>query len=156
MLLLSSSLSCSAGYSAVSKGYSQTLLPIHVAGQPIPATYIFPDTAVGNAGLCRFEASLAAMPTEPVTAQQIAGQNSAIYGYQSDPNNVVYNGLSNITNPALVIVGTLDQVTSVQDDLILVNKIPGASLLQFADAGHAAILQHAVTAGQVVSAFLDA
>ena len=68
----------------------------------------------------------------------------------------MYNALGNITTSVLVIAGSEDMVVSVQDDYILVNRIPGASLLQFADAGHAAILQHAVTAGQVISAFLDA
>ena len=146
---------CIAGYSAASQALAVPLVPAHLAGMPVPAPYIFPDNAAGNAGLCRFEASLATMPTEPVTAQQIAGQNSAIYGYYDDPQSPIYNALSNITNPVLVIAGTLDVVVSVQDDIVLVDKIPGASFLQFADAGHAAILQHAVEAGQVINAFLD-
>jgi len=139
----------------VSKADAVPLVSVHLEGLPVPATYIFPNNDAGNAGLCRFEASLATMPKEPVTAQQIAGQNSAIYGYYDDPQSPVYNALGNITSPVLVIAGSLDIVVSVQDDMTLVNKIPGASLLQFADAGHAAILQHAVTAGQVISAFLD-
>ena len=122
----------------------------------MPATYIFPDTDAGNTGLCKFEKSLSIMPKEPVTSQQIAGQNSAIYGYYNDAASPLYNALGNITTSVLVIAGSEDMVVSVQDDYILVNRIPGASLLQFADAGHAAILQHAVTAGQVISAFLDA
>ncbi len=56
----------------------------------------------------------------------------------------------------LVIAGTLDEVVSVQDDILIFDMIPGASFLQFADAGHAAILQHAVEAGEVISVFLDA
>ncbi len=55
----------------------------------------------------------------------------------------------------LIIAGTLDEAISVEDDLTLFNAIPGASLLQFDDAGHAAILQHAVTSATVISAFLD-
>ena len=47
-------------------------------------------------------------------------------------------------------------VLSVEDHCTLVNQIPEASFLQFMHAGHAAILQHAVTAGEVISAFLDA
>ena len=144
------------GYSAQSQIYAQPLVPTHLAGLPVPATYIFPDSDAGNTGLCKFVASLAIMPKEAVTPQQIAGQNSAIYGYYEDPASSVYHALGNITSPVLVIAGTRDMVVSVQDDYTLVNRIPGASFLQFADAGHAAILQHAVTAGQVISAFLDA
>lgn len=145
-----------AGYSAASQALAVPLVPIHLQGLPVPATYIFPDNIPGNAGLCRFEASLAVMPKEPVTAQQIAGQNSAIYGYYDDPQSTVYHALVNVTSPLLVIAGTLDEVVSVQDDVLLVEEIPGASFLQFADAGHAAILQHAVEAGEVISAFLHA
>ena len=96
------------------------------------------------------------MPQEPVTSQQIAGQNNAIFEYANDPESLLFHGLGNITAPTLVIAGSQDMIISVQDDDILIDKIPGASLLQFADAGHAAILQHAVTAGQIISAFLDA
>ena len=96
------------------------------------------------------------MPKETVTPQQIAGQNTAIYSYDDDPDSIVFHALSNITNPALAVAGTLDQVISIQDGLLILNSIPGASLLQFPDAGHAAILQHGVTAGQWMSAFLDA
>ena len=144
------------GYSAASQALAVPLVPGQLQGLPVPATYLFPDNDPGNAGLCRFEASLAAMPKEPVTPQQIAGQNSAIYGYYGDPQSTVYHALGNITTEVLVIAGTLDEVVSVQDDILVVDMIPGASFLQFADAGHAAILQHAVEAGEVISAFLDA
>ena len=149
-------LCCCAGYSAQSLVYQQALLPAHLAGQAVPATYIFPDTDAGNLGLCKFIKSLSVMPKEPVTPQQIIGQNSAIYGYTDDVDSTVYYGLKNITAPVLILAGSQDMVLSVQDDYILANEIPDASFFQFADAGHAAILQHAVTASQVVTAFLDA
>lgn len=98
------------GYSAASQALAVPLVPVHLQGLPVPATYIFPDNDPGNAGLCRFEASLAAMPKEPVTPQQIAGQNSAIYGYYGDPQSTVYHALGNITTEVLVIAGTLDEV----------------------------------------------
>lgn len=95
------------------------------------------------------------MPQAPVSSDQLLGQNPAIFDYLNDPGSAIYNSLGNMTNPVLVIHGSQDQDVSVQDGYILANKIPGASFLQFADAGHGAILQHAVTAGQVVSTFLD-
>ena len=100
-------------------------------------------------------ASIAAMPQEPVTAQQIAAQNSVLFSYFGDPDSTIFNALANITTPVLVVAGTQDQILSVQDDVALVNKISGASLLQFADAGHAAILQHAVDSADVITVFLD-
>ena len=142
------------GYNAASRALAD-IKPLLLQGLPLPPTYIFPDNVPGNAGLCRFETSLATMPTEPVTSQQVSGQNPAIFAYQDDPESLVYNALGNITAPLLVIVGTLDDIVSVQDDILLVERVPGASFLQFADAGHAAILQHAVEAGEVISAFLD-
>ena len=131
-------------------------MPLEYAGMPVPATYIFPNTTAGNTGLCKFVASMAVMPQEPVTSQQIAGENSAIHNYITDSASTVYHALGNITAPVLVVAGSEDMVLSVQDDYTLVNNIPGASFLHFADAGHAAILQHAVTAGEDISAFLDA
>ena len=124
-------------------------------GEPIPATYIYSDNPAGNNGLCQFQAAMAKLPQEPVTPQQIAGQNTAIDAYQDDPNSTVFHALSNITNPTLVVAGTLDEVLSVEDSLLIVNNIPGASLLQFADAGHAAILQYGISSGLLISAFLD-
>ena len=99
-----------AGYTAQSRAYAQPLIPVHLAGQPVPATYIFPDTDGGNTGLCKFETSLGIMPTEPVTSQQIAGQNNAIYGYYNDAGSLVYSALGNITRPVLVIAGSGDMV----------------------------------------------
>ena len=160
MLLVHISTSCTpvmpVGYTAASRALAEIKRPLLLQGLPIPATYIFPDNVPGNAGLCRFKTSLATMPTEPVTPQQVSGQNSAIFTYQADPQSLIYNALGNITAPVLVIAGTLDDILSVQDDMLLVKRVPGASFLQFADAGHAAILQHAVEAAEVISAFLDA
>ena len=146
---------CFAGFSATSRAYGQALQPIFEAGEPVPATTIFPDSPAGNSALCRWEASLATLPEEPVTPQQVARQTTAINGFEDDSDSTVYHALSNITNSALIVVGTLDQVFSFEDSLLMVDAISGASLLQYADAGHAAMLQHGVTAGQEIAAFLD-
>ena len=145
-----------AGYSRQSALDEEALRPMDLAGIATPATYIYPDIEAGNIGLCKFVASEAVMPQEPVTPQQNIGQLSAIDDYYKDPASTVYHALGNITAPVLVVAGTQDVILSVQDDYTLVNMIPGASFLQFADAGHAAIMQHAVTAGEYISAFLDA
>ena len=95
------------------------------------------------------------MPQEVTTSDQIKAQNKAIDAALDDPTGALYYSLANITNSMLVVAGSMDMVLAVQDDYTIVDRVPGASLLQFADAGHAAVLQHAVTAGQVISAFLD-
>lgn len=95
------------------------------------------------------------MPQEVTTSDQIKAQNKAIDAALDDPRSALYYSLANITNPMLVVAGSMDMVLAVQDDYTIVGRVAGASLLQFADAGHAAVLQHAVTAGQVISAFLD-
>ncbi len=56
-----------AGYSAASQALAVPLIPVHLQGLPVPATYIFPDNDPGNAGLCRFEASLAARSQSPLS-----------------------------------------------------------------------------------------
>ena len=129
--------------------------PALLSGTPQPAYPIYPDNDAGNMGLCKFVASQKVMPQVPVSSEQLLGQNPAIFDYLNEPSSAIYNSLGNITNPVLVVHGSRDQDVSVQDGYTLVNKIPGASFLQFADAAHGAIFQHAVTVGQVVSAFLD-
>ena len=117
---------------------------------------MFPDTPAGNAGLCRFLAAQKAMTQEPTTDLQIKAQSTPNYAAFTDPDATLYNQLGNITSPTLVIAGSQDMVLSVEDDYTIAGQIPEASLLQLADAGHAAVLQHAVAAGQIISAFLDA
>ena len=145
-----------AGYSSQSQSLLQHIIQLTSAGLPVPASYIFPDANAGNAGLCRLLASQEVMPQEATTTEQIKAQNKPLYAAITDPDATLYNRLGNIANPALIVAGTQDMVLSVEDHCTLVNQIPEASFLQFTDAGHAAILQHAVTAGEVISAFLDA
>ncbi len=95
------------------------------------------------------------MPSDPVSLEQANSETSAVESYILDPASTVFHALGNITNPVLVIAGTLDQRISIQDAYTLVEHIPEASFWQFADAGHESILQHAITAGRIISAFLD-
>ena len=125
------------------------------AGTAEENALLFPDNASGNAGLCQKLASDKAMPNDTATEAQKDAQGPAAASYTTDPTSTIFHALPNITNPVMVIAGTLDDILSIEDDYMLVNRIPGASFLQFPDAGHAAITQHAVTCGQVISAFLD-
>lgn len=151
----SSAASFCAGTSAESAAVLEAQAPALLSGTAQPAYPIYPNTDAGNLGLCKFVASQQVMPQTLVSSEQLLGQNPAIFDYLNEPSSATYNSLGNITNPVLVIHGSRDEDVSVQDGYTLVNKIPGASFLQFADAGHGAILQHAVTVSRVVSAFLD-
>lgn len=144
-----------AGTSAETAAIIEAQAPDLLSGTPQAYDPIFPDTDAGNLGLCKLIASQEVMLQAPVSTEQLLGQHPAIFDFLDDPSSAIYNSLGNITNPVLVIHGSQDQDVAVQDGCTLVNKIPGASFLQSADAAHGAILQHAVTAGQVVSAFLD-
>ena len=108
-----------------------------LSGQSLPPTYIYPDTDAGNAGLCRLVASQMVMPNDPLTPAQVGMQTPAIEAYLEGPDTSAYTGLHNFTNPLWVIAGTQDQILSVQDDEIIVSMVPSASLLQYADSGHA-------------------
>jgi len=145
-----------AGTSATSLANLNAISTVLLSGQSLPPTYIYPDTEAGNAGLCRLVASQMVMPNDPLTPAQVGLQTPAIEAYLEGPDTSAYTGLHNLTNPLLVIAGTQDQILSVQDDMTIVSMVSGASLLQFADSGHAAILQHGATNGAVISAFLDA
>ena len=156
MLLLATLACCVAGTSAQTQANLAAITEVLMSGSPLSPTFIYPDTEDGNAGLCQFVAAQMVMPQAPTPPMQVAAQNPAIYSFLGGPSTAAYTGLGNITNPVLVIAGSQDQILSVQDDYLIVNTIPEASFLQYADAGHAAILQHGATNGVVISAFLDA
>lgn len=144
------------GTSATSLANLNAISTVLLSGQSLPPTYIYPDTDAGNAGLCRLVASQMVMPNDPLTPAQVGLQTPAIEAYLEGPDTPAYTGLHNLTNPLLVIAGTQDQILSLQDDKTIVSMVSGACLLQYADSGHAAILQHGATNGAVISAFLDA
>lgn len=144
------------GTSATTLANLNAISTVLLSGQSLPPTYIYPDTEAGNAGLCRFVASQMVMPNDPLTPAQVRLQTPAIEAYLEGPDTPAYTGLHNLTNPMLVIAGTQDQIVSVQDVKTIASMVSGASLLQYADSGHAAILQHGATNGALISAFLDA
>ena len=72
----------------------------------MPPELIFPDTEVGNEGLCRLVASLDVMPDDvPTTEQNLQQANGLLPDY--GPNyTYVYDRLGNFTAPTLVVQGT--------------------------------------------------
>lgn len=97
----------------------------------------------------------------PPTADQIVKQVPAsvnhfdLPGYAGPGDSFVYENLGNITAPTLVLVGGQDLLLPLGDSQVLADRIPGASLIQFPDAGHAAILQHEYASARYIADFLD-
>lgn len=148
---------CTCGYAGVSnltQAYGQYFSSLPTGG-PQLETLGYPDNESRNAGLCRHEAFQQVLPQDPNTAAQQTSEGPAIASYLEDPNSPIFHALGNITNPVMIFGGTLDVRISVQDVYTLVNHIPGAAFYQFTGAGHGSIQQHAVTAGTLISAFLD-
>ena len=117
---------------------------------------LFPSTPAGNAALCRYLASLDAMPKNAATQEQILAQIPTLIAVFMEPSpDEIYNGLGNITSPTLMLAGSQDAMVALGNSLVLVERIPGASLLQYADAGHAAILQHDSDAPAFINVFLN-
>ena len=66
----------------------------------------------------------------------------------------VCNQLSKVTVPTLVVTGTEDVAVPPANDLIIAQKIPGAWLVQFKEAGHALMIQYPAELNTVIETFL--
>jgi pimeloyl-ACP methyl ester carboxylesterase len=63
--------------------------------------------------------------------------------------------LGKISIPTLVITGTQDNNVPSANSLIIAGKIPGASLIQIKDAGHALFVQYPDKVNRVLQTFLS-
>ena len=63
--------------------------------------------------------------------------------------------LASLTSPVLIIAGKNDTVLPFAGDQALAEALPDASLLSFSDAGHAVLLQHALTLAPNITSWLD-
>jgi pimeloyl-ACP methyl ester carboxylesterase len=66
----------------------------------------------------------------------------------------VCDRLKNMTKPSLIITGTEDVAVPFSNSLVLVEKIPGAWLVQIKDAGHGLMYQYPETFTTVIETFL--
>jgi pimeloyl-ACP methyl ester carboxylesterase len=67
----------------------------------------------------------------------------------------VCDQLMNMTKPTLIITGTEDVAVPYVNSLVLVEKIPGAWLVQIRDAGHGLMYQYPETFIDIVETFLN-
>jgi pimeloyl-ACP methyl ester carboxylesterase len=89
------------------------------------------------------------IPTETSSITGATGQIHAIASW-----NGVCNTISKIIQPTLIITGTDDIIAPAANSLILVDKIPGAWLVQFKDAGHGLMYQYPEKLSRIVLIFL--
>lgn len=143
-----------SGTSNQTRAYGQYYNSLPADG-PEVMTLLYPDTAAGNSGLCRHLAFQQVMPNDTLLSNQSAGELAATATYTRDPTSHIFHSLGNITNPVLVLGGTLDIRISIADLYTLVDYIPDASLVLLDSAGHESVQQYAITAGGIISDFLD-
>jgi pimeloyl-ACP methyl ester carboxylesterase len=67
----------------------------------------------------------------------------------------VCSQLPNISNPTLVITGTEDVAVPAANSLIIIQKIPGAWLVQMKGAGHGLMYQYPEQFSNIVETFLE-
>ncbi len=131
-----------AGTSNQTRAYGQYYNSLPADG-PEVMTLLYPDTAAGNAGLCRHLAFQQVMPNDTLFSNQSAGELAATATYTQDPKSHIFHSLGNITNPVLVMGGTFDIRISIADLYTLVDYIPDASLVLLDSAGHESVQQYA-------------
>ena len=90
------------------------------------------------------------IPTESVSPEVMGMQTKALENWSGNCQI-----LGDITSPTLAIVGTDDFFTPAENSVTIVEKIPGAWLVQIRDAGHGLMYQYPETFTTIVETFLN-
>ena len=90
------------------------------------------------------------IPTESVSPEVMGMQTEALENWSGNCQI-----LGDITSPTLAIVGTDDFFTPAENSVTIVEKIPGAWLVQIRDAGHGLMYQYPETFTTIVETFLN-
>ena len=73
------------------------------------------------------------MPQDEPSLQQIKTAPTSSAG--AVPDGDLYTKLKNVNNSLLIITGSKDGVDPFSNDLAILNSMPDASLIRFADVG---------------------
>jgi pimeloyl-ACP methyl ester carboxylesterase len=87
--------------------------------------------------------------TETITPEVRAKQMSAVANWPG-----IYDQLSSIQTPTLILAGTADEVVPPGNALLLAEQIPGSWLVRFRDGGHGMMFQFPEQLAVVVQTFL--
>lgn len=90
------------------------------------------------------------IPSESVSPEVTEKQTKALENWTGNCQI-----LGNINSPTLVIVGTDDYFTPSANSINIVEKVPGAWLVQIKDAGHGLMYQYPEIFNQAVLGFLN-
>jgi pimeloyl-ACP methyl ester carboxylesterase len=94
-------------------------------------------------------------PSEIILSTTLVKQFNVVEDWLSRNWTGVCNQLQNITIPTLSITGTEDVAVPAVNSLILVEKIPGAWLVQIKGAGHGLMYQYPEQFIKIVKTFLE-
>jgi pimeloyl-ACP methyl ester carboxylesterase len=89
-------------------------------------------------------------PNEKTSPENIERQTQAMEKWQG-----AYDRLPDIRSSTLVATGTEDVLTPPQNSLTIVNRIPGAWLVQIGEAGHGLMYQFPDRFARIISDFLE-
>lgn len=107
----------------------------------------------GDDTFAQGKAALPASPEVHMQAQNFAGLKHAAYGMLTQHSADAINSLPEIAVPTLVVVGDRDEPFLAASDYMAA-KIPGASKVVIANAGHAANVDQPADFNRAVLAFL--
>ena len=93
--------------------------------------------------------------TEIILSTTLVKQFNAVEDWLSRNWTGVCDQLQDISIPTLIITGTEDVAVPAANSLILVQKIPGAWLVQIKGAGHGLMYQHPEKFSEIVKTFLS-
>jgi pimeloyl-ACP methyl ester carboxylesterase len=89
------------------------------------------------------------IPNETSNPENIVRQNEAIERWPG-----TYDRLSNLSQPALIIVGAQDRIAPPENSLILAERIPDSWLIRFKGAAHGLIYQYPDEFSRIVMDFI--
>lgn len=93
------------------------------------------------------------MPQEKMDGAALKAQGAAVNGENNGPG--IWDQLPNIKNKTLVINGTDDVLTPVQNAVLIAAAIPAAWLVQIRDAGHGVLFQEPEFTSKLIELFLS-
>ena len=94
-------------------------------------------------------------PSEIILYTTLVKQFNAVEEWLSRNWTGVCNQLQNISTPTLIVTGTEDVAVPAANSLILVEKIPGAWLVQITGAGHGLMYQYPAQFSKIIKTFLE-
>jgi pimeloyl-ACP methyl ester carboxylesterase len=113
---------------------------------------LHPESLEGFENITSFQQLKPGLPPEIVNNQNNVGKH-----WEDNPNwSGACDELAKLAKPTLVITGTDDNLYQPHvNSLKIVEKIPGAWLVQIKDAGHAVVDQYPAEIGKILNTFLS-